>query len=455
MATRGPSRTFILHWHIFFEALASIVVGSLLLGVFRTSVPLLLRLLGYYWFAAGIAAAGRIFTAQPRRSHWIWLALRGALGIVGGIIAVSYQELVVVDLPLALTSIGIPTLIIRVIGIQGIIAGAVGLIQAATGGGVAAAVMGILSAGFGLFVLNNQEMAQGRLYDIVGVFAIAGGIAGVIVALFAGRTSLLALRTSADDHSPVAGLLRIFAITGVLVSGIVTAFLAWLVPVRWRGAHLHHWATRQMCRNLTRVLNLRLHVTDRQRLQSHQGLLFANHLSYLDIVVIAAVVPARFLSTAEVLQVPLIGWVATAIDTVFVYRGSRDSRRAVRKLIAESVQRDGFPPFVIFPEGRFGSPTALQPFRHGAFDVAREHGIAYLPLAISYAPAAIPLWRGKRIEPFRRALWRLISFREPIDVTIQPLPVRQPSPTDQAAALAEDARREIGRALELPLAPTS
>ena len=54
-----------------------------------------------------------------------------------------------------------------------------------------------------------------------------------------------------------------------------------------------------------------------------RGQLVSNHLSYLDILVIAPITPAVFVSKAEVRQWPLFGWLAALAGTVFVNRERR------------------------------------------------------------------------------------------------------------------------------------
>src|SRR5208283_1554737 len=54
-----------------------------------------------------------------------------------------------------------------------------------------------------------------------------------------------------------------------------------------------------------------------------RGLLITNHLSYLDVLAIAVVTPAVFVSKAEVRHWPLFGWLAAMAGTVFVERERR------------------------------------------------------------------------------------------------------------------------------------
>ena len=125
-----------------------------------------------------------------------------------------------------------------------------------------------------------------------------------------------------------------------------------------------------LCRIVNRILRIEVVCTDEEKLIDLHGILFVNHVSFLDIPVIIAVLPMRFLSTADVFHVPFVGWVADSIATVFVDRSDKSSRRDVRNAIAKNVTEQSYPPFVIFPEGRFGTTTSLRPFHYGSFDIA-------------------------------------------------------------------------------------
>lgn len=91
------------------------------------------------------------------------------------------------------------------------------------------------------------------------------------------------------------------------------------------------------------------------------GLLVSNHLSYLDILVIAAITPAVFVSKSEVRQWPVIGWLTALAGTVFIVRERRTHVGAVNKEI-ESALADGAL-VVVFPEGTSTNSEEVLPFR--------------------------------------------------------------------------------------------
>src|SRR5690606_33976533 len=132
----------------------------------------------------------------------------------------------------------------------------------------------------------------------------------------------------------------------------------WLLPVKRRGLKLHYWVTVWLSRQLLKLYAIDVECSDGAAVRTLRGILYVNHITFLDIPVVVAVTPARFLSTAEVFRIPFLGWMADSVQTAFVERGDKASGEAVRKQIAAEVSKDPHPPFVIFPEGRFGTVSS-------------------------------------------------------------------------------------------------
>jgi 1-acyl-sn-glycerol-3-phosphate acyltransferase len=100
------------------------------------------------------------------------------------------------------------------------------------------------------------------------------------------------------------------------------------------------------------------------------GLLVSNHLSYLDILALAAIAPAVFVSKAEVRRWPLFGWLAALAGTVFVKRERRLSVGAVNGEIRDALADGAL--VVIFPEGTSsrGNGETVLPFRTSLLEPA-------------------------------------------------------------------------------------
>ncbi len=98
------------------------------------------------------------------------------------------------------------------------------------------------------------------------------------------------------------------------------------------------------------------------------GLLFTNHLSYLDILAISSVTPAVFVSKSEVRKWPLFGWFATIAGTVFVDRQRRTQVGEVNREVETALSAGAL--VVIFPEGTSTNGETILPFRTSLLEPA-------------------------------------------------------------------------------------
>ena len=112
------------------------------------------------------------------------------------------------------------------------------------------------------------------------------------------------------------------------------------------------------------------------------ALLVANHISWIDIYVINAVLPAAFVSKAEVRNWPLIGWLAAKNDTVFLRRGSRGHAKVINQQVAELLDKGKH--VAVFPEGTTTDGRSLLHFHAALIQPALVAGRPVLPVAISY-----------------------------------------------------------------------
>lgn len=99
-----------------------------------------------------------------------------------------------------------------------------------------------------------------------------------------------------------------------------------------------------------------------------RGLLVTNHLSYLDILAIAAVTPAVFVSKADVRRWPLFGWLAALAGTVFVDRERRTHVGEVNDEIQKALDDGAL--VVVFPEGTSSNGATVLPFRTSLLEPA-------------------------------------------------------------------------------------
>lgn len=116
------------------------------------------------------------------------------------------------------------------------------------------------------------------------------------------------------------------------------------------------------------------------------ALVAANHVSWLDIFVINAHHPCRFVAKAEIRAWPVLGWLAYKAGTVFIARGNRRELRQIFKGIVEALH-DG-ERVAFFPEGTTAPQGSLLPFHANLFEAAIDAEVPLQPYALAYVDAA-------------------------------------------------------------------
>lgn len=216
------------------------------------------------------------------------------------------------------------------------------------------------------------------------------------------------------------GILRVTAVLMVVTLGAVLVLLAALIPIRIRDIRLAQWIPTGLCRAFLVITGLRLETAHAELMRRHRGFLFFNHVSFLDVIVLLAVTPLRFLATAGVTKIPLIGWMARAVGTLTVHRGDEASRSAAREALAETIQKHPRPAVAVAPEGGVGPGPEVLPLRRGAFEVAADTGQPVLLVALRFDPPGRAAWLDG--EWLLGALWRLCARTAPVAAYVEALP---------------------------------
>lgn len=178
---------------------------------------------------------------------------------------------------------------------------------------------------------------------------------------------------------PAIRLLRLARMGLHLVQGLLTAFL--LFPVLQQPAR--DFLIRSWSAKLLAILAIRLSVRGNLPRRGKQGVLFAaNHISWLDIYLLNALHPVRFVSKSEVRAWPLIGFLAAKAGTLFIERARRRDTGRVNQTI-ESALRDGGH-VALFPEGTTTDGTHVRHFHAPLLQPAIDAEVPLQPVAIRY-----------------------------------------------------------------------
>lgn len=117
-------------------------------------------------------------------------------------------------------------------------------------------------------------------------------------------------------------------------------------------------------------------------------LLAANHVSWLDIVALGAVMELNFVARADLGRWPVAGWLARAADTLFVRRGDAFSARCVQRRMAARLGRGES--LCFFPEATTRASDSPGRFHRRLFRPAVMAGAAVVPVHVGYDGERVP-----------------------------------------------------------------
>lgn len=157
-------------WLVLLEGIVTLIFGILLLTAPGATLVVIVQITGFFWLIQGIFQIVGIFVDS---SLWGWKLFAGVLGIMAGILVLQH--------PLWSTVL-LPSIVVIILGIQGIIFGVVGLVIAFRGAGWGVGILGALSILFGILLLSNPMLGTAALVMVLGVFAVIGGIASIVMA---------------------------------------------------------------------------------------------------------------------------------------------------------------------------------------------------------------------------------------------------------------------------------
>ena len=191
------------------------------------------------------------------------------------------------------------------------------------------------------------------------------------------------------------------------------------------------------------IFGLRIRIVGKPVASGHVTV--ANHVSWMDIPLIAACEQTRFVSKAEVRHWPIVGGLATASGSFFLSRGKNGTRPLLAKL-TPFLQQGGS--VTIFPEGTTTCGETVLPFHPRLFAAAIDAQLPVQPLMIRYGRTP----DGRNIAPYVGEdvlFWHILAMlRNPtLDVEVRYLPPIDPAGLDrnQLASRTQEAIEAVLR----------
>jgi uncharacterized membrane protein HdeD (DUF308 family) len=163
--------TLVPWWLILLQGIASLLLGLMLLGAPGATMLVLAQLLGTYWLVSGLFGIVALFVDNR---YWLWKLLVGLLGVLAGIAVLQHP---------VWSAVLIPTLLVVLLGIQGMINGAIELALAFAAKDWGLGILGVVSILLGVALLANPVLGALALPPLLGVLALVGGAIAIVMAV--------------------------------------------------------------------------------------------------------------------------------------------------------------------------------------------------------------------------------------------------------------------------------
>jgi 1-acyl-sn-glycerol-3-phosphate acyltransferase len=139
-----------------------------------------------------------------------------------------------------------------------------------------------------------------------------------------------------------------------------------------------HWL-QAGCRRLLRVFNAEINATGPT---PTPGLLVSNHLSYLDILVLGALMPSIFVAKLDVKHWPVFGWLARLGGTLFADRTCRTQVGPLNQQIRAALEQGVM--VILFPEGTSSDGRTVLPLKSALLEPATNYSSPVSASLIEY-----------------------------------------------------------------------
>ncbi len=180
----------------------------------------------------------------------------------------------------------------------------------------------------------------------------------------------------------------------LLALGTLGYYLLWQIG---RGFHVlarrrdnkwRTWNFRNWSRTIARIMGMKIEV--RGSAPQPPFFLVTNHLSYIDVLLLATQLDCLFVSRNDIGSWPVIGHLVTSMKTIYINRTSRKDVVRVNRLLEEALaEGEGI---VVFPEGTSSLGARVLPFKPSLLELAvqRRQPVAYASIGYRTPPEEAP-----------------------------------------------------------------
>lgn len=168
-------------------------------------------------------------------------------------------------------------------------------------------------------------------------------------------------------------------------------------------------------------------------------LLVSNHMTFLDPLMIDAVMPSGFVAKAEIANWPFFGSITTAVKTIYIERGRKRDLLSITDNMEKALKAGRN--VLIFPEGTTSSGEGILKMHANLFESAVLTGAETIPIVIRYKQngkdTTLCSWTGH--EPLFSCLWRIVNA-DNLSVTVT---VLKPAEGNNRRELCRDTSAKV------------
>jgi uncharacterized membrane protein HdeD (DUF308 family) len=158
-------------WLGLVQGVALLVLGVLALTAPGATLVVLVQLAGIYWLVTGVLG---LVGLLGDRTSWLWRLIGGIVGVLAGLVVVAHPMW---------AAVLVPTTLILVVGIFGIVNGVLVLVQSFGARHWTGVALGLFSILLGAVFVMNPLIGAATLPFVIGILALVGGIMSIGVAL--------------------------------------------------------------------------------------------------------------------------------------------------------------------------------------------------------------------------------------------------------------------------------
>ena len=223
------------------------------------------------------------------------------------------------------------------------------------------------------------------------------------------------------------------------------------IRLRWRNPFER---IRQLAQNATfftgtlcRLYNVKINVKNQPTLNMG-GLIVGNHMGFIDILVVNSLMPSLFVTSMEMKQTPLLGFLCEMGGCVFVERRNRSNLRNELNSLIEHLQR-GFR-VTLYPEATSHNGEEILPFKRTLLTSAAVAGVPIRPYCFNFLSVNGEVFSTKYQTAlcwygditFVRSMLGFLSLKE-IVCEVEFLEPYYPQPEEDRGAMADTIRAQI------------